>query len=178
MDLVSTERDLLNQYTTTFSQQQTDLVAKYQTVTDRLTTSTQAENDETATLAQLQKQLDDLSLSATVDKFTQVKSDLAAKFQAYTDIVQSNNAVATTLYTKLQDSKDVIGQISDLLKDIDTTINQINSTIDTYSNAAAPAPVAAVPVVADAPVVAPVDTPVVAVASTDASAPAAASVSS
>lgn len=135
MDLISTERDLLNQYTTTFSQQQTDLVTKYQAVSDRLDSNIQIENDETTSLAQVQKQLDGLSLSATMDNFTQIKTNLAAKFQAYTDVVHSNNTVATALFAKLQDSKDVVGQISALLKDIDSTIDQINTTIDTYSSA-------------------------------------------
>ena len=137
MDLVSTERDLLTQYTTTFSQQQTDIVSKYQVVSDRLASSIQAENEQTTTLAQLQKQWDGLTLSATVDNFTQIKADLAAKYQAYTDIVQSNNAAAAALFAKLQDSKEVVSQISALIKDIDSTITSINSAIDTYSIASA-----------------------------------------
>jgi hypothetical protein len=153
IDLISTERDLLSQYTDAFNQKQTDVLAKYQTALDRLTASTQSENDETVALAQLQKQLDELSLTATLEKFTGIKEELAAKYQAYTSLVQDNNTLASTIFKSLDGTKSLVAQITTVVNEIDANISQINTTIDTYAavttsapkeeaTAAAPAPVA------------------------------------
>lgn len=140
IDLISTERDLLSQYTDTFNQKQTDVLAKYQIALDRLAASTQSENDETVALAQLQKQLDELSLTATLDKFTGIKEELASKYQAYTSLVQDNNTLASTIFKSLDGTKSLVTQIMAVVNEIDANISQINTTIDTYSAVTASTP--------------------------------------
>jgi ABC-type transporter Mla subunit MlaD len=144
LDLISTERDLLNSYTDTFSQKQTDVQAKYQAVVDRMASSIASENEETAALAQLQKQLDELSLNATLDKFKEMQTDLDAKYKAYTDLVQSNNTLAATIFQNSTETKELVTEIISVISALDANIAQINTTIDTYSTVSAtPAPVTA-----------------------------------
>lgn len=152
LDLISTERDLLTKYTESFSQKQGDVTAKYRDAIDRLAASIQSENEETAALAQLQKQMDELSLNVTLNEFKDMQADLAAKFKTYTDLVASNNTLAASIFEGIQSTKDLVGEILTVVADLDTNIAQINTTIDTYNAASAsasatptPAPSAEVP---------------------------------
>lgn len=153
MDLISAERDLLTQYTDSFNVSQSAVMDKYQAVVKRLEDSTKSENDETAALVQLQKQLDNLSLTATLEKFNNVKVDLTQKFQNYTKLVQDNNTLAASIYQNLQGTKNLVAEITAVISEIDANISQINTTIDTYSAvsngsssvASAPVVVASVP---------------------------------
>lgn len=135
IDLISTERDLLNQYTESFNQKQDDVLQKYDTVVARLDDSIRSENDETAALAQLQMQLDTLSLTSTLDKFRGIQSDLTSKFDMYTAIVQENNKLASTIFDNLKGTKELVTEILGVVSEIDTNIGRINMTIDTYSTA-------------------------------------------
>ena len=150
-DMISTERDLLSQYTDSFNQKQADINQKWQTAMDRIDASTASENDETASLAQLQKQLDELSLSATLDKFKDMKTTLGTKFDSYTAVVTSNNSVATSMFQNLQGTKDLVAEIISVISDLDSNITQINTTIDTYT--------ATKPTLTSAPVPTPTPTP-------------------
>jgi methyl-accepting chemotaxis protein len=163
MDMISTERDLLSQYASSFNQKQSDILQKYSAINDRLDTVTASENDETATLAALQKQLDSLSLSATLDKFKDMKTSVSAKFDNYSSIVNSNNSIAATMYQNLQGTKDLISEIFSVISDLDSSISNMNTSIDNYEATKPAAPVVA-PVVpaaapADAPAAAPADAP-------------------
>jgi hypothetical protein len=135
LELISTERDLLVQYMDTFNQKQTDVSDKYALVQSRLDDNIKSENDETVALLQLQKQLDELSLTASLDKFKGMSSDLDVKFQGYTTIVQDNNVLATTIFNNLKGTKDLVAEITTVLSQLDASISQINTTIDTYSAA-------------------------------------------
>jgi len=132
-EMISTERDLLSQYSDSFNQKQSDITQKWQAVLDRIDTSTSTENDESTSLAQLQKQLDELSLGATLDKFKDMKTTLGTKFDSYTTIVNNNNTVAATIFQNLQGTKDLVAEIMSVISDLDSTITQINATMDTYT---------------------------------------------
>ena len=133
LELISTERALLTLATDSFGQKQTDVTDKYQAIVDRLATNMATENEETAALAQLQSQLGELSLGATLDKFKDMKSDLDAKFQTYTALVQSNNSLAAAIFESSKGTKDIVSEILSVISELDANIANINTTIDTYS---------------------------------------------
>ena len=135
LDLISAERDLLTKFTDSFSQKQKDILDKYKVVSDRLATGIQEENDETAVLAQLQMQMDELTLATLLDQFNGVKNDLATKYQSYNTLVSSNNALASTIFTSLNDTKQVVASISSVISEIDANIAEINAAMDTYAAA-------------------------------------------
>jgi prophage DNA circulation protein len=132
-EMISTERDLLSQYSDSFNQKQADITQKWQAVLDRIDTSTATENDESTSLVQLQKQLDELSLGATLDKFKDMKTTLETKFEGYTTIVNNNNTVAASIFQNLQGTKDLVSEIMNVISDLDSNIAQINTTMDTYT---------------------------------------------
>jgi hypothetical protein len=61
-----------------------------------------------------------------------MKTTLGTKFDGYTTIV-NNNTVAASIFQNLQGTKDLVAEIMSVISDLDSTITQINTTMDTYT---------------------------------------------
>lgn len=133
LELISTERDLLTAHNDSFNAKQADIQVKYDAVIDRLASSIAGENEETAALAQLQKQLDEISLIVMLEKYKDMKGELDAKFQSYSAVVQSNNSLAASIFQNTKNTKDLVSEIMTIIGDLDTNISNINVTIDTMT---------------------------------------------
>jgi len=165
-NLVSTERDIITQFANDFSTKQSEILADVANIQAQIEAAVQVENAETATLCQIQSQLDGLSLLNTLASLSAVDADLNAKFAAYTDLVKNNNAVATDIYGKLQASAGVITSVQTTMACLKNSVSSISATLAQYTGRAVasasgpvvipPAPVAVEPVPEPEPVVEPV----------------------
>ena len=135
-NLVSTERDIITQFASDFSTKQSEILADVATLQAQIDAAVQVENAETATLCQIQSQLDGLSLANTLASLSAVDADLNAKFTLYTDLVQSNNAVATDIYGKLQASAGLIANVQNTVTCLKSSVSSISATLAQYSNRA------------------------------------------
>jgi len=143
-DLVSTKRDLLNQFAADFATKDAGVTSASTDAYAAIAAATDAENSEAASLAQFKSQLDGLTLAATLTRLTTLQGDIQAKFAAYTALVQSNNAVAETLFDNLTASQDTITQINATVDSIHANIASIKTTL-TAAPTPAPAPAAPAP---------------------------------
>ena len=144
-DLVSTKRDLLAKFASDFSDKDTSVQAATTEAFALIAAATDAENAEAANLAQLQSQLADLSLTATLTRLTTLQTDAQAKFAAYTTLVQSNNALAEGLFDSLNASQDTISGIYKTVDDLTTNVAAMKVTLAQFVVHAAPVAVAALP---------------------------------
>jgi len=135
-NLVSTERDIITQFASDFTSKQSEILADVATLQAQIDAAVQVENAETATLCQIQSQLDGLSLANTLASLSAVDADLNAKFTLYTDLVQNNNAVATDIYGKLQASAGLIANVQNTVTCLKSSVSSISATLVQYSNRA------------------------------------------
>ena len=135
-NLVSTERDIITQFASDFTTKQSEILADVANIQAQIDAAVAVENAETATLCQIQSQLDGLSLSNTLASLSAVDADLNAKFSAYTDLVQNNNAVATDIYGKLQASAGVITSVQTTMACLKNSVSSISATLAQYTSRA------------------------------------------
>jgi len=153
-DLISTKRDLIANLSANLTSQQADVQTSYTDVIQVIANATDSENSATVDLTNLQKQVDGLSLSASLTTLQGMQSDINTKFSAYTSMVQQNNKIASDLFDNLQGSQDTINTIFSIISDINSNISTIKNTISQYETVKASATVTkmtAVPVDPSAP---------------------------
>lgn len=130
VDAITAKRELLIKIVADYAAKQADLKLEVAATDQRLDTAIAAENAETVSLAQVQKQLDGLSMQADLSDLEATQAALLAKAATFSTLVQTNNSTAATIFDAVKASQEVVDQISKAIDDIRVNLAAINSNID------------------------------------------------
>lgn len=132
-DLINAKRDLLTKIVADYGTRQADLKADVAIAEARLDAAIAAESAEAVSLAQVQNQLDGLSLQADLAALESTQVLLINKSTTFAALVQANNATAATIFDAVKASQDIVDQISSTIDSIRANIASIGAAIDRAS---------------------------------------------
>lgn len=124
-----TKREMLTQFASDYASKQLSLQSELEEVGRQLDEAIAEEEAEVLAIANVKDQLDDMALSKDLHELEVTHTTIVSRFNAYKDMVDTNDTRAALVLASIEDSQPMIADINKTIAELCTTIAHVSSAI-------------------------------------------------
>jgi hypothetical protein len=132
-ELISTERVLLDQEKTEYEALEASIQDGGAAFELKLATAIEEENTETASLIALNQSFDEAALANRAEQLAMAESELDVKLQDYQSLVQANNELASSVFSKFTTNLKKLQDVKSQINSLKGKLDRFSQIIDTCS---------------------------------------------